>query len=218
MAIETTDDTATRWHGAEGDPVVVLAHDWNGRLPWIEALGRRLADEGFRVAVPDFYGGRSTREDAEAGQLLQERYADMEGALHIVSETLGEARAGGSRSAAIVGFSMGSTIALTYASHHATVDAIVAYYGAPFPGIESGPRVPVLFQLAESDDWTGLEAPEDYRARLEAEGFGEVQVRSYPGSLHGFQNADVAKFSREASDASWPVTLEFLKAHLDREP
>ena len=30
-----TGATATTWHGQEGDPIVVLAHDWNGRLPWI---------------------------------------------------------------------------------------------------------------------------------------------------------------------------------------
>lgn len=217
MAIETTDDTATRWHGAEGDPAVVLCHDWNGRLPWIDALGRRLADEGFRVAVPDFYGGRSTREDAEAGELLQERYADLEGALRVLSDTLGEARASGSRSAGAVGFSMGSTIALSYAAKHPTLDAIVAYYGAAFPSIESGPRVPVLFQLAERDDWTGREAPEDYRERLADEGFADVHVHSYPGSVHGFQNAEVAKFSREASDAAWPVTVAFLRERLTQE-
>jgi carboxymethylenebutenolidase len=218
MAIETTDDTATRWYGAEGDPVVVLAHDWNGRLPWIDAFGRRLSDEGFRVAVPDFYAGRSTREDAEAGALLQERYADLEGALHILGETLGEARAGGSRRAGVVGFSMGSTIALMYAAQQPTLDAIVAYYGAPFPGLEAGPRVPVLFQLAERDDWSGREAPEDYRARLEAEGYDDVHVRSYPDSVHGFQNADVSKYSRDASEAAWAETKEFLRSRLNREP
>ncbi|MCR8671839.1 dienelactone hydrolase family protein [Agrococcus sp. HG114] len=218
MAIETTDDTATRWYGAAGDPVVVLLHDWNGRLPWIDAFGRRLADEGFRVAVPDLYAGRSTRDDGEAGRLLQERYADLEGAHHIVSETLGEARAGGSRRAGIVGFSMGSTIALMYAAQHPTVEAIVAYYGAPFPGIEAGPRVPVLFQLAASDDWTGREAPEDYRARLAAEGYDDVHVRSYPDSVHGFQNADVPKYSRPAAEAAWAETKEFLRSRLNREP
>lgn len=214
MAIETTDDTATRWYGTEGDPVVVLAHDWNGRLPWIDALGARLADEGFRVAVPDLYGGRSTRDDGEAGQLLGERYADLPGAMRIVSETLGEARALGSERAAVVGFSMGSTIALGYAAESPSLDAVVAYYGAPFPGIVSGPRVPVLFQLAEADDWSGREAPEDYRERLAAEGYDDVHVHHYEGAIHGFQNADVEKFSADASAAAWPVTVAFLREHL----
>jgi carboxymethylenebutenolidase len=217
MAIETSDDTATHWYGTEGDPVVVLAHDWNGRLPWIDDLGARLADEGFRVAVPDFYDGRSTRDDGEAGRLLRSRYADLPGAMRIVSETLGEARAVGSRSAAIVGFSMGSTIALGYAAEQPTLDAIVAYYGAPFPGIVAGPRVPVLFQLAESDDWRGREAPEAYRARLAAEGYDDVQLHHYEGAVHGFQNADVPKFHADASAAAWRVTVAFLREHLGTE-
>jgi len=214
MAIETTDDTATHWHGTEGDPVVVLAHGWNGRLPWIDELAERLAGEGFRVAVPDFFEGRTTTDDADATALLTERYADVEGANRILSETIGEARALGSERAAIVGFSMGSTLALGYAAEGA-LDAVVAYYGAAMPGLEAGPRTPVLFQLAESDDWSGREAPEDYRARLEGEGFDDVEIRHYAGAVHGFQNAQIPhRFSADASAAAWETTVAFLRARL----
>lgn len=214
MAIETTDDTATRWYGTEGDPVVVVLHDWNGRLPWAEGFGERLAAEGFRVAVPDLYDGRTSTDDAEATALLTERYADTEGAYRSISEAIGEARAGGSEHAAIVGFSMGGTLAVGYAAQ-GSLDAVVAYYGAPMPGIQAGPRTPVLFQLAERDDWSGREAPEDYRERLAAEGFDDVEVQYYAGSVHGFQNEQVDhRFSADASAAAWPATVAFLRAHL----
>lgn len=214
MAIETTDDTATRWHGTEGEPVVVLAHDWNGRLPWLDELAERLAGEGYRVAVPDFFDGRTTTDDEDATALLTERYADLEGADRILSETIGEARALGSQHAAIVGFSMGSTLALGYAAE-GSLDAVVAYYGAAMPGIETGPRTPVLFQLAETDDWSGREAPEEYRSRLTAEGYDDVEVRHYPGAQHGFQNAQIAhRFDADASASAWESTVAFLRAHL----
>lgn len=214
MSIDTTDDTATHWHGTEGDPVVVLAHDWNGRLPWIDELAQRLAGEGFRVAVPDFFAGRSSTDDADATALLDERYGDLDGAYRIISEAIGEARAGGSEHAAVVGFSMGSTLAVGYAAQ-GSLDAVVAYYGAPMPGITAGPRTPVLFQLAETDDWTGREAPEDYRDRLAAEGYTEVEVRHYAGAVHGFQNAQVAKrFDADASAQAWESTVAFLRGHL----
>lgn len=214
MAIETTDDTATRWHGAEGDPVVVLAHDWNGRLPWIDDFGARLADEGFRVAVLDLYDGRSTTDDDEADALLRERRADLPGALHVVSEAIGEARALGSERAAVVGFSMGAGIALMYAAQ-GSLDAVVAYYGAAPHSTATGPRVPALFQLAEHDDWSGREAPEAYRERLEAEGFDDVEIRHYPGAVHGFQNAQVpGRYDADASAAAWASTVAFLRQHL----
>lgn len=193
---------------------MVLAHDWNGRFPWIDELAERLTAEGFRVAVPDFFAGRTTTDDADATAMLTERYADTEGAYRILSETIGEARAGGSERVAIVGFSMGSTLALGYAAQ-GSVDAVVAYYGAPMPGIAAGPRTPVLFQLAETDDWTGREAPEEYRARLAAEGYDDVEIRHYAGAGHGFQNAQIAKrFHADASAAAWPVTVAFLHDRL----
>lgn len=213
---ETTEAStrATSWHGTAGDPVVVLAHDWNGVLPWIDAFAAKLAAEGFRVAVPDFYEGRTTTDDDEAGALLAERYDDMDGANRILSETIGEARAEGSERAAIVGFSMGSTLALGYAAHGA-LEAVVAYYGAAMPGMQTGPRTPVLFQLAETDDWSGREAPEDYRARLVAEGYDDVELRHYAGAGHGFQNGQIAKrYYADASDAAWESTVAFLREHL----
>ncbi len=209
---ERADAPTTTWHGQEGEPVVVLAHDWNGRLPWIDDFAARLAAEGYRVAVPDLFDGRSTTDDAEAGALLRERLADLPGALHLVSEAIGEARALGSRTAGVVGFSMGASIALAYAAQ-GSLDAVVAYYGSARGGVT--PRVPVLFQLAETDDWTGVEAPEDLQARLAAEGFDRIELLHHEGSVHGFQNAQIERrFHAEASAAAWDTTLAFLREHL----
>lgn len=203
----------TTWYGTEGDPVVVLLHDWHGRLPWIDDFGARLAEQGYRVAVPDLYDGRASTDKAEAGRLRRQRMADVEGAHRIVSEAIGEARAVGSPHAAIVGFSMGATIALEYAAQ-GSVDAVVAYYGAAREGA-SAVRVPLLFQLAETDSWRGKEAPEKMRSRLAGEGFDDVEVRHYAGAVHGFQNAQVEeKHDADASAAAWESTLAFLREHL----
>lgn len=215
---ETIDETgtaATAWHGRDGDPVVVLVHDWNGRLPWIDGFARRLAAEGYRVAVPDFFGGRTTVDDGEANALVRERFRDLPGALHLVSEAIGEARALRSQHAAIVGFSMGASIALAYAAQ-GSVDAVVAYYGTARSSLTL--RVPVLFQLAETDDWSRRESPEQLQARMAAEGFDGIEVLSYDGAVHGFQNEQIAKrFDADASAAAWESTLAFLHAHLHPE-
>lgn len=210
----STDATPTAWHGQDGDPIVVLAHDWNGRLPWIDELAARLAAEGFRVAVPDFFDGRTATGDAEAGALLRERLADLPGALHLVSEAIGEARALGSAHAAVVGFSMGASIALAYAAQ-GSLDAVVAYYGSARGGVT--PRVPILFQLAETDDWTGVESPEALQSRLAGEGFDGVELLHHEGAVHGFQNAQIERrFHADASAAAWETTLAFLREHLQR--
>lgn len=212
MTIETR-DTATEWYGPEGAPAVVLLHDWMGRLPWITSFGERLAAEGFRVAIPDLFDGRTTKDDDEAAALLQERVADMEGAFRIVADTLGEARAGGSERAALVGFSMGSAVALGYAGQ-GSVDAVVAYYGSSrSDGVV--PRMPVLFQLAETDDWDDKESPEEFQQRLREEGHDTVTLTYYEGAVHGFQNEQIAKrYDADASAKAWRSTLAFLREHL----
>ena len=205
----------TIWHGTEGDPVVVVLHDWNGRLPWADDFAERLAGEGFRVALPDFYAGRATTDASQSRRLLRERTADMAGAHRIVSEAIGEARAGGSARAALVGFSMGSMIALEYAAQ-GSVDAVVAYYGAAREG-HGTVRVPVLFQRAERDTWTGKEAPDALQERLAREGHHTVELRTYRGAKHGFQNAQVAeKYDADAAAEAWASTLAFLREHLHR--
>jgi len=210
-----TGTAATSWHGREGDPIVVLAHDWNGRLPWIEGFAARLAAEGYRVAVPDFFDGRTAMVDREAGALLRRRLADMPGALHLVSEAIGEARALGSHRAAVVGFSMGASIALAYATQ-GSLDAVVAYYGTARGPVT--PRVPVLFQLAETDDWSGRESPEELQARMSAEGFDQIELLHYDGAVHGFQNEQIPqKFHADASAEAWESTLAFLREHLRSE-
>jgi carboxymethylenebutenolidase len=163
--------------------------------------------------VPDLYDGRSSTVDADARALLKERTADMEGAHRIVSETIGEARALGSRAAALVGFSMGSMIALEYGAH-GSVAAVVAYYGSA-RDVRVALRVPVLFQLAERDSWRGKESPSAMQRRLAGEGFDDVEIRHYAGAVHGFQNEQVPeKHSADASAEAWESTVAFLRAHL----
>lgn len=223
MTIHTSRDASLHWHGIEGSPLVVVLHDWHGRLPWADALAHRIADSGYRVAVPDLFGGRTSTDDGDADVLMRERLADTEGAFHVLSEVIGEARAIGSERVGLVGFSMGATLALEYA-RQGTVDAVVAYYGAARADDDAPPvRVPVLFQLAESDSWDGKESPETLRDRLRQEGADSVELRTYDGAVHGFQNEQIdARYSADASEAAFASTIDFIDAHVgtpsDAEP
>ena len=52
------------YYGLPGSPLVVMAHDWYGRLPWLEPYAEALSGQGYRVVVPDFYEGVCTVDDA----------------------------------------------------------------------------------------------------------------------------------------------------------
>ena len=44
-------------HGEPGSALVVLVHDWFGRLPWLENYAKGIAHQGYRVVVPDLFDG-----------------------------------------------------------------------------------------------------------------------------------------------------------------
>src|SRR5690606_28302938 len=45
----------------EHSPAIVLVHEWWGLNDQTRGLADRLAEEGFRVFVPDLYGGRCAK-------------------------------------------------------------------------------------------------------------------------------------------------------------
>ena len=77
------------------------------------------------------------------------------------------------------------------------------------PGI----RCPVLFHFGEIDE---NPSPSD-RDRLDAEltrlGI-EHQFHTYAGADHAFMDYTGLRHQHEASEASWPRTIEFFTTHL----
>src|ERR1700759_2533823 len=94
--------------GEVGAPVVVVVHDWYGRLPWLTPYAEALANRGgFRVIVPDLYDGVATDDDREA-DLLSEQVSGTAARAALTAE-IASARESGSARAGIIGFSMGGT-------------------------------------------------------------------------------------------------------------
>ena len=82
------------YFGVPGSPLVVIAHDWYGRLPWVAPYAEALASRGYRVVVPDFYGGFAT-VDAETAAELRDGLHPGD-ALAIIDELVAEAHLEGS--------------------------------------------------------------------------------------------------------------------------
>src|SRR6188768_3907272 len=60
------------YFGEVGNPVVLLVHDWYGRLPGLDDYAKALAHVGFRVVVPDLYSGVATLDADTAESLMQQ--------------------------------------------------------------------------------------------------------------------------------------------------
>jgi carboxymethylenebutenolidase len=198
--------------GAPGAPVVVVVHDWYGRLPWLAPYAEALAARGgFRVIVPDLYDGVATDDEREA-ELLSEQLSAGAARAAIIDD-IESSRAAGSPRAGIIGFSMGGGLALQIAQS-GEVDAVVAYY-ATLPAEQQGIiPCPVLLHFAEQDDWPETGQPEQFVSHLRENGTPVTQ-HGYAGTEHGFANASIpALLDSRAAALAFARTTVFLESHL----
>ena len=210
--IPVPDPGKTLWFGERGGDIVVVLHDWYGRMPSLEPFATALASRGFRVAVPDLYDGVCTTDSATASRLMRE--LDVTTALGLVDEAIVDARADNPRArVGVVGFSMGGWLALQHAQAGAS-DAVVAYYASLHPNLHSVIPAPVLLHWAESDDWREGEDPESFVDRLKEHGTPTSQ-HTYLGTVHTFANASFReKLNAQAAALAFARTAVFLESHL----
>jgi carboxymethylenebutenolidase len=199
------------YYGQPGSPLVVLVHDWYGRLPWLENYARGLEHQGYRVVVPDLYDGVATTDAETAEQLLGQ--LDVATALAAIDDIIQTARAQGSQRVGVVGFSAGGWLALLHAQGGAS-DAVVAYYATLDPTQHGVIPCPVLLQFAEVDEWQDGEEPESFIDRLKDHGTPVTQF-SYLGTVHSFANATIPdRVDVDAAALAFARTASFLEDHL----
>jgi carboxymethylenebutenolidase len=198
----------TLWFGDEGAPVVVVVHDWYGRLPAVMQYSAALAVHGFRVAAPDLYDGVGT-VDTESAQRLMAGLA-LEPALALIDDCV--AAAAGSR-VGVVGFSIGGWLALAHAQTGA-VDVVVAYYATLGPQTAAVLPCPVMLHFAEVDEWEDEEDPNSFVARLHDHGT-PVARHDYVGTLHSFANAAIPQlYEPRAAALAFARTAAYLQREL----
>ncbi|MHC5798053.1 dienelactone hydrolase family protein [Lacisediminihabitans sp. FW035] len=197
--------------GESGRPLVIIVHDWYGRLPWLESYATALSSQGYRVIVPDFYNGVATTETGTAEVLMAQ--LDVAGALAELDDIIQAARAEGSTRAGVVGFSLGGWLGLLHAQSGAA-DAVVAYYATLGPAQHGVIPAPVLLHLAEIDEWDEGEDPESFIDRLKDHGT-PITEWTYLATVHSFANASIPdRVDVNAAALAFARTSSFLEDHL----
>jgi carboxymethylenebutenolidase len=197
--------------GEPGNPLVVIVHDWYGRLPGLDRFAGSLAAEGYRVAVPDLYNGVGTLDAHDAAALMN--LLDVGLALAEIDDIIANARIEGSERVGIVGFSMGGWIALLHAQNGAA-DAVVGYYASLAPQDHGVIPSPVLLHFAEVDEWSAEEEPVAFIERLDEHGT-PVTTHTYLDTVHSFANSSVPdKYNARAAELAHARTRGFLALHL----
>lgn len=196
---------------------VLVLHSWWGLTAWVKHYAERLADAGYTALVPDLCGGRHPAHADEARDLLAASDPNATAALVLSSVAALRAHsADPSGPVAVIGFSMGASWALWLATRQpASVDAVVAYYGAQNIDFDDL-RAPVLGHFAETDPLVTEDELVEMHAHLLLLD-KHVEFHRYPGTGHWFAEdiptGPAHAAAAEAARLAWDRTVAFLREH-----
>jgi carboxymethylenebutenolidase len=200
-------------------PGVVVIQEWWGLTSHIADVTNRLAAEGFVALAPDLYGGSTTHDAEEAGELMQQlpvdrAATDLGGAVDYLLDH--DAVVG--RKVGAVGFCMGGGFVLVLAAQQGEkIGAAVPFYGVlgeDYPSFENL-SAPMLGHFGEQDTMAPPDAVKALADRIEAESGRRPDFRLYPAG-HAFFNEEnhLGTYDPEQATIAWNETLNFLRSTL----
>ncbi|MFC5932069.1 dienelactone hydrolase family protein [Cryobacterium melibiosiphilum] len=193
-------------YGMPGQPLVILLHDWYGRLSSMDDYGIPLAQRGFHVLVPDLFNGWAATNASDAAGLLDRLNPST--ALNIIGELIHSGRTHGAPRVGLVGFSVGGWLALLLAQS-GSLDAVVAY-DAVLNDIEPG-VLPCPVQL----HFAGMNGPdpEPFVARLLADGTALERFDDFTAA-HSFASTSISTLTTQSDALAFARTTQFLERYL----
>jgi len=195
--------------GGQSGPGVLVLHSWWGLNEWVRDFSRRLAGEGFTVLAPDMFDGVQPVTEAEGEAVLGGINVDeLSGLVMSSAHTLRAVSIDPARPIAVVGFSMGASLAMWLSARIGpSVNAAVAFYGAQSIDFDEA-NAAYQGHFAEDDH---IVSDED---RVVTESFIRLGGRHtdfylYPGTRHWFFEAG-PNHDPEAAELAWDRMLTFL--------
>ena len=199
-------------------PGVVLVQEWWGVNDHVKDLTTRLAGEGFLVIAPDLYDGKTTKDPAEAGALMQA--LDTARAVDQIAGAVAWLKASPrcSGKVGVTGFCMGGALTVLSLQMASEADAGVVWYG--YPPLEfvdaSAIRVPVMAHWAEQDNPFPIAGVDALEAKFEAAGVAYEGHRYL--AQHGFANETaqgpkrlpITQYDAAWAELAWDRTFRFF--------
>jgi carboxymethylenebutenolidase len=211
--------------GTGSFPAMVVIQHQGGVDEFVDKMTLRLANAGYLAAAPDLYhrDGPDCKDDiaTRRSRLADRRIInDVNACVRFLQshDSVDGNRIG------IIGFCMGGRVVYLMAAANPVFKASVAYYpgnafrawgrdlASPFER-SAEIHCPLQGHFGADDK---NPSPEDM-AKLDAEltRFDKPhEFFSYPGAGHGFMDSTKESYRRDADEASWPRTLDFLRRHL----
>lgn len=200
-------------------PGVIVIQEWWGLTDHIVDITNRLAAEGFVALAPDLYGGRTTHDSGEAGEMMmslpvEQAAKDLSGAVDFL---LGHDAVTSSKLGAI-GFCMGGGFVLMLAAQQGDrIGAAVPFYGVgpAVPQSFAGITAPVQGHYAENDAFYPVADARAQEEQIRDESGTAVTFFYYPAG-HAFHNDKdlMGTYDEENAKLAWRRAVEFLHTRL----
>ena len=205
---------------ATNPPAVVVIQEWWGLNDQIKAVADKLAQDGYKVLVPDLYRGELALDENEAKHKMDgldfadAASQDIRGAVQYL-------KAEGSAKVGVTGFCMGGALTVLSSVFVPELDAAVIWYGyPPLEYVDADKiKIPLMGHWGVHDDVFAISGVEQLEQKLTA---ANVSFDFYRyDAKHAFANEEAdsknlayLKHNAEAAELAWARTMAFFKKHL----
>ena len=195
---------------------VVIFHEWWGLNDHMRSIAERFAAAGFVALALDSFDGKTTRDPAEAAQLMGnldfgKAITQAAGAVEFL-----KAHPRSNGKVGITGFCLGGGLTLAAACNIEGLSAAVAFYGMPDASKVDYGKVsaPILGHFAARDEYVKPANVTALRDKLKELG-KDARLEMYEAD-HAFVNDTRPEvYSPENAKLAWDRSLAFLHQQLD---
>ena len=196
-------------------PAVLIIHEIYGLNDSIRNLAHNLAEQGYISLAVDLFSGSSRlvrRAQAMMGMAKRQLHHGIQSDLQSALEYLHSHGDADPDRLAVIGFGMGGSYALNFASQDPRLKAAAVYFALKPQLCEITPQTcPIVGSFPENDFTT--EDGRQLQEALQSQGI-PCDIKLYPQTLHSFTNEFTPAYSAAASEDSWNRLVTFFGTHL----
>lgn len=204
-------------------PTVLIAHQWDGRSPFVEDRARALAAEGYVAFALDIYGkGVLGTNPDECTRLMTPFMEDR----HLLAQRLHAGLVAASEQPmvypeemAAIGYCFGGLCVLDMARAGEELVGVASFHGllqAPEPAFDANIKARMLVMSGADDPMVPMENVVAFKEEMTTVA-ADWQIHVYGGAKHAFavpgaNNAALGiEHNAKAHRRSWASTLSFLQ-------
>ncbi len=202
-------------------PLVLIAHTWAGRDPFVEEKAKQLAELGYVAMAVDMYGngkvGLTTEENQSLMTPLVENRDQLKGIINAALTNGKSLKGVDINNIAAIGYCFGGLVVLDLARSGTELNGVVSFHGLLMGSdiAETGIKSKVLVLHGERDPMVPLEMVDEFQKEM-TEAKADWQLHSYGNTYHAFTNPDAndpslgTQFSEDSNKRSWQSMKNFF--------